>query len=338
MRSNPTVLAIVLNYRTPELTIKATGAALREMDGIEGEVLIVDNGSGDDSCALISAAIEENGWGADGRVTFRQTGRNGGFGAGNNFGMHEGLSDGRRPDYYYLLNSDAWPEPGAIRALLMALQDNPDAGIAGSFIRGTDGVSHETAFRFPSIAGEFEGAVRTGFISRLLKDSIVPLPIPQVQTRVDWVAGASALLRRRMLDRIGLFDETFFLYYEETDLCRRASEAGWHTIYVPASEVVHVGSVSTGMKTWARTPDYWFASRRHYFTKSHGRTYAATATLARIVGAAIWRLRVAVSDKPLGDPPHFLRDLIATSLRQLFRRAPAPNVATMPRPFPEDVK
>jgi len=336
--TEPTVLTIVLNYRTPEMTIKATAAALREMRDIKGEIIVVDNDSGDDSCALISDAIERNGWGAEGRVRLKQSGRNGGFGAGNNIGIRHGLSNGAVPDFYYILNSDAWPEPGAIRALLKALQNDTRAGIAGSYIRGVDGVPHETAFRFPSIAGEFEGAVRTGVVSRLLKHSIVPLPIPTELSRVDWVAGASALMRHRMLEEIGLFDETFFLYYEETDLCRRAALAGWHTLYVPSSEVVHVGSVSTGMKTWARTPHYWFDSRRHYFVKNHGRAYAAGATLARIAGAALWRARVMLSGKSLGDPPHFLRDLTLHALRDPLRRKAAQTPAPLPRLATKGVK
>jgi GT2 family glycosyltransferase len=332
--TDPTILTIILNYRTPEMAIKAAAAALREMQGIAGEIVIVDNDSGDESCGMIAAAIAGNGWD---RVRLCRSLHNGGFGAGNNLAMRRGLSDGSAPDFFYILNSDAWPEPGAIRHLIEAMRRDPGAGIAGSYIHGPDGTPHCTAFRFPSIAGEFEGAVRTGIVTRMLRNSVVPMALPQETARVDWVAGASALMRRRMLDQIGLFDETFFLYYEETDLCRRAARAGWHVIYVPASEVVHIGSVSTGMKTWARTPSYWFASRRHYFVKTHGRAYAACATLARVTGAALWRLRAPFSRRPLGDPPHFLRDLVVHSLRGAVRR-PAPVAARPLNPACEDVK
>ena len=308
------VLTVILNFRTPELTLKAAEAALREMEGLRGEVLVVDNDSGDGSFAKIAAEAEARGWTAGNRLRVVASGRNGGFGAGMNFGIRTGLSTGEAADFYYLLNSDAWPEPGAIRHLRDFLVAHPRAGMAGSFVRGEDGEPHRTAFRFPSIAGEFEGAARTGPVSRLLKRSIVAMPIPQTETRVDWTAGASLMLRAEMLEEIGLFDETFFLYYEETDLCLRAARAGWETWYLPDSAVVHLGSASTGMKDWARTPDYWFASRRHYFTKTHGRGYAAAATLARIAGQTIWQLRRLISGKPQADPDRFLRDLIAHSL------------------------
>jgi len=318
----PTILTIILNYRTPEQTLKSAAAALREMKDLAGEIVIVDNCSGDDSFELMTAAVAEQGWDPDGRMRVVQAGHNGGFGAGCNTAMRLGLSDGKQPDFVYLLNSGAWPESGAIRRLRDFMIAYPRAGLVGSLIRGADAHPHSTAFRFPSIAGEFESSARTGAISRWLDNSITTLPIPQKDTQVDWVAGTSMMLRRRMLDEIGLFDETFFLHFEETDLCRRAAAAGWRTHYVPSSEVVHIGSVSTGMKTWRRTPPSWFDSRLYYFTKSHGQAYAALATLARISGSLIWRARRLFSGKPQIDPEGFLRDLTSHSARSLFNRSP----------------
>lgn len=325
--TEPRVLTIILNYRTPELTLKALAAAVREMQGIAGEIVVVDNGSGDDSAAILGAAIAANGWDANGRVRLMLSQTNGGFGAGNNLAMRAGLSDGTQPEFHYILNSDAFPQPGAIRNLLAHMLANRRAGVAGSRIRGVDGTPHETAFRFPSVAGEFEDAIRTGIVSRWLRDAIVALPLPQETCAVDWVAGASAMLRRRMLEEIGLFDETFFLYFEETDLCLRAARAGWQTHYVVSSEVVHVGSCSTGMKLWRRTPQYWFDSRLHYFVKNHGPGYATRATLARLAGGALWRLRAGLSNRAIGDPPHFLRDLGLHLIRN-FPRAAAPATPT----------
>ena len=306
-----TVLTVILNWRTPAMTLQSCEAALRAMEGIAGAITIVDNDSGDGSFETISAEVVARGW-DKGAVPVRviQSGRNGGFGAGNNVGIKAGLPGGARPDYAYILNSDAFPAPDAIRALLAHLEAHPKTGFAGSFIHGTDGAPHRTAFRFPSACGELEGAARFGPISRLLKRHIVAQPIPEVTGRVDWLAGASLMMRQDVLDQIGLFDEVFFLYYEETDLCLRAARAGWPTDYVLESRVAHIGSASTGMKTWARIPRFWLDSRRHYFTKNHGHIYAAVATLAHVAGGVLWRLRLLVQRKDRGDPPHFLRDLI----------------------------
>lgn len=300
------ILTIILNFRTPEMTLRAIEAALREMEGIDGEVLVVDNDSGDGSFEALQAAVGARGW----SVRVLQSGRNGGFGAGNNFGMRAGLSDGSRPDYYYILNSDAFPDAGSIRALLDHLEATPEAGFAGSYIHGPEGGAHVTAFRFPSVRGEFEGAARFGPVTRLLRDHVVPLEVPRATQAVDWLAGASLMMRAGVLEDIGLFDEAFFLYYEETDLCRRAKKAGWETHYVRSSEVTHIGSVSTGMKEWARVPEYWFDSRWYYFCKNHGRCYAAMATLAHGAGGVIHRLRMLVQRKERGDPPGFLRHLL----------------------------
>lgn len=320
------VHTIILNWRTPEMTLRAAEAALLAMDGIEGGLTIVDNASGDGSEEALRAAVAERGWA---RVQVVQAGRNGGFGAGNNAGIRAGLPDGRRPDYIYILNSDAFPAPDAIRLLIDHLEANPDVGFAGSYIHGLDGDPHTTCFRFPSVWSELEGAARTGPITRALKRHVVPMDIPaRGVMRVDWLAGCSLMMRAAVLDRIGLFDETFFLYFEETDLCLRAVRAGWPTDYIRASQVAHIGSESTGMKRWTRTPRYWFDSRRHYFTKNHGRATFAAATLAHVAGGLVWRLRCALARRDTGDPPHFLRDLIVHSLSKGTRIPPAAPPAT----------
>ena len=122
-------------------------------------------------------------------------------------------------------------------------------------------------------------------------------------------------MRRSVLDRIGLFDERFFLYFEETDLCLRARRAGFATLFVRESEVTHIGSVSTGMKHWSRVPGYWVDSRQHYFRKSHGLAYACLATAAHIAGGTLHRLRCLVTGRKPADPPHFLRSLLRHALR-----------------------
>ncbi len=336
--SQPKILTVILNYRTPELTIQAAQAAVREMRGLGGEVVIVDNASGDGSFDAIRAKADSEGWTQDGFLRVVQSPENGGFGAGNNFGMRLGMSSGAVPDFFYILNSDAWPDPGAVEKLLDVMQAEPRAGLVGSYIKGTDDAPHCTVFRFPSASGEFEGAARTGLITKLFKSSVVPMEIPTQTTQVDWVAGASVLMRREMLDEIGLYDETFFLYYEETELCRRAARAGWQTFYVPGSEVAHVGSASTAMKKWARTPRYWFESRFYYFTKVHGRAYAIWATLARLAGCGIYGLRRMLTGKPRRDPPGFARDLLSHFLAAVVSRGPSRRDVSLARPMTEDSK
>lgn len=316
----PRLLTVILNWRTPDMTLQSVAAALTALEGIEGALVVVDNASGDGSFEALSAAVVANGWDrGPQRVRVLQSGKNGGFGAGNNFGIRAGMPDGSRPDYVYILNSDAFPAPDAIRALLDHLEAHPATGFAGSFIHGPEGEPHRTAFRFPSILGEFEQNIRFGPVSRLLSRHIVAQPLPTATCRVDWLAGASLMMRQSVLDEIGLFDETFFLYFEETDLCRRAALAGWPTDYVLQSRVAHIGSVSTGMKTWGRIPRFWLDSRLHYYVKNHGPAYAFAATAATVLGGLLWRARLVVQRKDRGDPPGFLRDLVAHGLAAMIR-------------------
>ena len=317
MSAAPTVLTVILNWRTAEMTLKSADAAERAMAGIAGGIVVVDNDSGDGSYERMSEALKD-------RPFFRvvQSGRNGGFGAGNNVGIKLGLPGGVRPDYVYILNSDAFPAADAIRVLLEYLEGHPKVGLAGSYIHGPDGEAHTTCFRFPSPASEFEAAARTGPISKLLAEKSVTIGVPEASGPVDWLAGASMMMRDRVVQEVGIFDETYFLYFEETDLCRRAAEAGWPTHFVRESRVEHIGSVSTGMKTWKRVPGYWFDSRWHYFRKSGGTGRAIGATLAHLAGAMILQARRLVQPKIAGGPPHFLRDLSGHALRQLFGAKP----------------
>lgn len=309
--ATPTVLCILLNYQTPDMTLRAAQAALADLHSLGGELVIVDNASGDGSYEMIAAEVTARGWGQDGLVRVIASSVNGGFGAGNNIGLRMRLSDGRKPEYFYILNSDAFPDEGCTAALMDHLRSHPQAGIACSHVRGEDDVVHTTAFRFPSIAGEFVGAARLRVFERMMPKAPVPMPQPDATCQVDWSAGASMMMRASMLDEIGYFDEQFFLYFEETDLCLRAARAGWSCWYVPDSRVVHIGSVSTGMKTKRRMPQYWYDSRRHYFIKNHGRAYAAAALLAHLIGGVLHRLRAAVAGKRAQDPKWFLADLLA---------------------------
>ena len=315
--STPSILTIILNWRTPQMTLGAAMAAAYAMEGMRGEILIVDNCSGDGSEEQLKDWIADADWKDICPVRVIQSGRNGGFGFGNNVGISTGLSDGSRPDYVYVLNSDAFPEKEAVRALVDHLETHPKTGFAGSEIHGSDFERQLTAFRFPTIFSEFEGAARTGPITRLLSDYTVPIFNLDETGPVEWISGCSLLMRDSVLQEVGLFDETFFLYFEETDLCRRVQNAGWGIDHVAESKVLHIGSQSTGMGSWDRIPQYWLDSRWHYFHKHHGRAYAIAATAAHVTGGLIWRLRRILTRRDRIDPPRFLFDLFGHSLGRI---------------------
>lgn len=323
------VLVILLNYKTPKMTADAMHRSRQAMRGIDGEILIVDNDSGDGSFEYLQNEIGNLDLG-DGltQCSIVQSDHNGGFGFGNNVGIRRGLADGSF-DYFYIQNSDAFPSDDAISHLRDFLDHTPSAGFAGSQLHGEDGQPHFTQFRFPSLASEFEGSINMGPITKLLKNYQVPIhDLPENEiVQVDWIAGASIMIRKEVFDDIGLFDENFFLYFEEVDLCRRARQHGWTTHFIPSSRVVHLGSVSTGMGTWTRIPQYWLDSRLYYFEKHFGKFYVTLATLLLFAGGSLARLRYLLGGPRHTGPNGFQVDLLAHFIRNIWRPRP-PAVTT----------
>jgi len=309
------LLAIILNYKTAAMTLESLAALMRELATLpDARVTIVDNDSQDGSFERLARAVADSPW--SDRVEVVASDYNGGFAYGNNFAIRRALAAGQAPDYFYLLNSDAFPDPGCVRALVDFLDAHPAAGIAGSYVHGPEPEPHKTAFRFPSVASELESTLGVGFVSRLLEPWIVALPLPTATRQVDWLAGASMLIRRAVVESIGLMDEAYFLYFEETDYCLQARRAGFTTHYVVESSVTHIGSASTGYKDKSRpTPTYWYASRRYYFLKNHGRAALWAANAVYLLGGLLCRLRGRVGGRRSQDPARHLRDFARFNLR-----------------------
>ena len=138
---------------------------------------------------------------------------------------------------------------------------------------------------------------------------------------MDWVAGASMMVRRDVFHDVGPMDEGYFLYFEEVDFCLRARRGGWLCWYVPQSRVMHISGQSTGVSSSGPKrepmPGYWFASRSRYFVKNHSLAYARLTDLAFGLGRSLWTLYRVVTRRPKEDPPGLLADFWRTSV--LFR-------------------
>lgn len=311
------LLIVIINYRTPHLTIECLRALASEIGSVPGtRVAVVDNDSGDGSVEKIGAAIATEGW--ESWATLMPSSLNGGYAYGNNFAIRPALQHPNPPAYFWLLNSDTQVRPGAIKALVEFMEQNPTVGIAGSSLENPDGSSWSTAFRFPSLLSELEGGVRLGIVSKLLSNWVVAQKMGDQPQQVDWLPGASMMIRREVFEAIGLMDEEYFLYYEETDFCLQAKRAGWSCWYVPNSKVMHIAGQSTGVTardaTPKRLPQYVFDSRRRYFVKNHGLIYAALTDFVWSLGFTIWKLRRVVQRKPDTDPPFLLLDTLRNSV------------------------
>lgn len=314
------VWIVIVNYRTPELAVDCLHSLAPQAGCLGGgRVLVMDNASGDDSAERIRAAIEREGW-QDWAETVALD-RNGGFAFGNNAGIHLALADAQPPDYVLLLNPDTIVRPGAIAALVEFMDANPDAGIAGSLLEARDGRVDCSAHRIHSPLSELDGGARLGLLSRLLSRHVVSPPVREVPHSCDWVSGASMMVRRQVIEEIGLMDEGFFLYFEEVDYCWRAKKAGWEVWYVPPSRVLHLEGAATGIKTAAiRRAGYWYDSRRRFFIKHYGIAGLLLADALWAIGRLSLLLRniLRLGGKGVdADPKWFMSDLLGGDLRAL---------------------
>ena len=327
------VAVVIVNYRSAALTLRALESLVSESERPELSLtaIVVENASGDE--AELRKGMQR--FESFARLVVSPV--NGGFGAGNNCGLRALLASGSRPKYVHFLNPDTMAREGAVLALVRFLESNPEAAAAGSQFEDEDGTPWRVAFRFPSPLGELEGGACIGPLSRLLAEHKVALHLGDAPQQVDWLSGASVMFRREVLEDIGGFDEAYFLYFEETDLCLRTKAAGWQIWYVPESRVMHVRGQSTGVTVRTDKPKplprYWYESRRRYFAKNHGYAYAAAADLAFIAGNAIGAVRHALEGQ--ARPPRMLRDFVRESVLWAKNRGPlTPERSRLDRPFP----
>jgi GT2 family glycosyltransferase len=323
------LLVVICCYKVPDLTIDCLRSLASEIPRTPGaRVTVCENGTGGDSASRIQDAIDHNGW-AD-WVDLVEIFPNRGFTGGNNHVIRPSLESHEPPEYVHLLNADTVVQENALSALVAFMDAHPKAGIAGSKLFGLDGAVQASAFRFLGVPASFDLGLRLGLVSRLLSPwSLVP-PHPNGTARVDWVPGASMILRRSMLEQIGFLDEGLYTYFDDIDICLRAKRAGWETWYVEESRVTHLEGASTDIHRRAvkRRPAYWFQARRRFFLKNHGPFYSALVDAAFLTGFAGWRLRRAIQRKPDPDPPQFLGDFFRHSVfRAGFRVEEVPNPA-----------
>ncbi len=311
------LLIAIVNYHGSDLTANCLQSLVPELNALPGaQVGLCDNGSGDSEVEALKASVEALGI-AD-RTTFLPLTANRGFTGGNNVLIRSALASQNPPDLVFLLNNDTVVSPGALQTLVRFMREHPDVGICGSRLKDPDGSSQRAARRIPTAAGELEAYARCGPISRALSRWTVTPPERHESHACGWISGAALMIRREVLDCIGLLDEDFFTYFEDLDLCLRAGRAAWPIWYVPESQIVHLAGQSSGIGPGngreKRRGAYWFRARRHYFLKNYGAGYAAAADAAAVAGLLLWSARCLVQGKPNPDPPLFLWDMVRHSV------------------------
>ena len=306
------VAVVIVNYKTPEL-VKAC------LDSLVGEqspemrlkVYVGDADSQDGSIEIISRYIAERG--LDFCSCFA-IGTNGGFAYGNNYIVKHKVLDDPDVDYVHFLNPDTYVHPGAVKALVDVLRTHARAGVAGSRLENPDGSLRAYGFRFPAPWREFFRGARLGILDHLVPDAAIKIPDLLETRAVDWVTGASFMMPRGVIDRVGLMDSAYFLYFEETDLMSRARRMGYEVWHVTDSRVVHLQGSATGVKSdepVKRVPAYWYQSRYKFFHDRYGATRAALANFAFLAGDILYRFHRSLRRQPIEDAPFLWRDMFA---------------------------
>ena len=309
-------LAVVtVNYCCAAELVRGSKAIAAQISQCGGEWWIVDNKSPDDSVAVLTKALE---YLPNTHLIVSE--RNGGFGYGNNQVIRRVISGEIEAEYIYFLNPDAIPEPSAISSMLSYLEEHPEVAVVGSGLINEDGSYTCSLFRFPSFWSEIESALALRPVSWVLRNSRQSLGELTGPGPVDWVAGTSFMVRTDVLRTVGGFDEDFFLYWEEVELCHRIREAGFVIHGLPNAKVRHLGGVSTGMhRPDRRIPLYWHQSRNLYFRKTHG---GGPLPLLNAATGVCLLLRRAI-DLVKGSKTHtpgFLRDHLKYSIESYRRR------------------
>ncbi|MGH8421735.1 MAG: glycosyltransferase family 2 protein [Pseudomonas fluorescens] len=253
---------LVVNYNTAEL-LQPMFNALRQSNSVNRtRYLVVDNASADNSLECLATICPE--------ALQLANENNVGFGRANNQ-----LVEHLQGKYALLLNTDAFVAADTLSKTLEYMESHPDCGVLGVRLVGREGDLQPSCRYFPTPLNVFLG--RTGlerFFPAVKRVDDMEWDHASVR-ECDWVPGCYYLIRREVIDKIGLFDPRYFLYFEEIDHCKRVKQAGWKVVYYPHTTVVHIGGESAKsvdkLNTDSRQlPTLQIESELLYFRKHHG--------------------------------------------------------------------
>ncbi|MEZ5155554.1 MAG: glycosyltransferase [Solirubrobacterales bacterium] len=236
--------------------------AAHHPDGVEHEILVLDNASDDGSVDLVAQMAQRERVIGD-RLRLIVTERRQGKALNDSL-----LLESARGEFCLLLNEDSEVLPGCAEALLGALRADPGAGAAGAQLLAPDGTPQPCAWRLPGVGTALAQAL---FLHRRLVTES-----GGTQTRrVGWAQSAALLVRRAAAERIGWLDPEFFVYSDETDFCKRLAGAGFATLYVPAARAVHHEQLANDRSSGSRRVVEFHRNRDLYMRKHHGPVAAA---------------------------------------------------------------
>jgi len=244
-KNGPELSVVIVNYNDCGHLAACLSSLQKAVSRLSAEVILVDNHSEDESLSLVRTAFP---W-----VKLVENKENMGYPKANNIGFGHS-----RGEYCLFLNTDTvMPETG-LADLLARFRGRPEVGAVGPALVREDG-------RFQVSFGR-----SVSFFSEILQKLILNpfyrtrLRASRKEREVGWLSGACLLVRRRAVEEAGPFDETFFLYFEDIDLCRRISAEGFKILFFPAVRVIHAGGASTSARRWRSRLEYRRSQLRYY--------------------------------------------------------------------------
>lgn len=238
---------IIVNWNTAGLLLQCLESIYKSGSQYSLEIIVVDNGSRDDSVALLTKIFPS--------VILIRNDQNFGFARANNQGIS--MAGGR---YFVLLNSDTIVLPGAIDLLIQTADANPQVGVVGPKLLNMDGTMQKSWSSFPSFLSELMG-----------KNFRVRTPVADCPDayEVDWIMGACMLVRSSTVDEVGMLDDAYFFYSEETDWCYRIKKKNWKVWYLASAEIYHLGGGSSNRGSLVQLARL-YQGKLIFFKKYHG--------------------------------------------------------------------
>ncbi len=314
---------IIVNYNTRDVTSKAIQSVLDHRGKLDLEVIVVDNDSSDGSVAALRAAYPQ--------VKVLAAGHNGGYAWGNNIGIRQA-----RGRYLLIFNPDAQVFDGTLERAVTYLEDNANIGVLGGHVSLENGAQQPTLFRQISLSSLFWNILVPNRIirkTRLFGDQRYASRARDTIQDVDVVAGCFMMLPRAVIDAVGLMNDRFFMYSEESEWCWRIRQAGLKVRYNPDIRLLHYGAVSTGQTSPWKSVE--IAKGHILFLRfTRGPLIAWLGTVLMAVGdllRAIWFLPLSLI-KPRHEGARAWRARFAFLLGALIS---PPRGQTPPHPDPD---
>ncbi len=261
------VSVILVSYNTKELTENCLKSIFEKTQGVNFNVWVVDNNSTDGTCEMIAGNFPQ--------VNLIENKDNIGFGAANNIAIKK--SDAK---YIFLLNTDTILINNAIKILFDYMEQNPKIAATGGNLYDIDGNNVHSYGYFQTLKSKFVKTFHLNnlFPSEKLRNSDKGENQENENKQVEIIIGADLFLRKSVLDEVGLFDEDFFLYYEESELQFRINKAGYKIFINPEAKIYHLEGKSSSGRVVSRT--YKMESEIIFFKKCYGKRYL---TLYKII-------------------------------------------------------